>query len=72
MDKQKADALEGLSEMIGAVQAQRPGYVRLQRDTLLEILIKARSWVAAVPDIEITGKPYTHEPFRPHNQRDRL
>lgn len=60
---EKSEALSALDEMRGMVKACPRGEVRLDRDTLLELLDKFRMWVSDHPEIE-KPKPKPHVPYR--------
>lgn len=64
---EKAEALAALDDMERTILrlCPTPGDVRLERDTMLDILRRFRGWVDAAPE----PKPYRHTPFRPHYER---
>lgn len=65
--REKREALEALADMEATVlrAAPRPGEVRLQRDTMLDLLRKFRGWVEAFPE----PGAFRHSPYRPPHQR---
>jgi hypothetical protein len=64
---QKREALAALDDMEAMIHrvAPRPGEVRLERDTVLDLLARFRGWVDAFP---IT----VHRPYQPPHKRTQV
>lgn len=64
---QKREALEALNDMEAMVLriAPKPCEVRLERDTVLDLIARFRGWVEAVP---VT----VHRPYQPPHKRSEI
>lgn len=63
----KTEALAALADMERMILrvCPRPGEVRLERDTVLDLVRRFRGWVEAYPE----PTKFRHTPFAPHHIR---
>lgn len=65
MGDKRAVALQALDQMTGMISTVRRGEVRIERDTILELISAFRAWVESTPDPD----PYVHKPFSPRSHK---